>query len=193
MKKKILIYFFIILLIGLVAAAYNLDRIDKEKQAMEQEKTKSEHEIPKAEVENLLDLNDYEAEKLGDFKSSYDDKVLLGLEPISICKMYLYSAYTGDYETQYELYTTKEGWVLCSKEEYENIPEEHRMQTEDFKVFNDIYNLNVEIKNQHYGEVAVITWSSQNGYYDEVEGAWVYFFNLMKDNDIWKVSFIPMQ
>jgi hypothetical protein len=193
MKKKILIYFFIILLIGLVAAAYNLDRIDKEKQAMEQEKTKSEHEIPKAEVENLLDLNDYEAEKLGDFKSSYDDKVLLGLEPISICKMYLYSAYTGDYETQYELYTTKEGWVLCSKEEYENIPEEHRMQTEDFKVFNDIYNLNVEIKNQHYGEVAVITWSSQNGYYDEVEGAWVYFFNLMKDNGIWKVGFIPMQ
>jgi hypothetical protein len=193
MKKKILIYFFIILLIGLVAAAYNLDRIDKEKQAMEQEKTKSEHEIPKAEVENLLDLNDYEAEKLGDFKSSYDDKVLLGLEPISICKMYLYSAYTGDYETQYELYTTKEGWVLCSKEEYENIPEEHRMQTEDFKVFNDIYNLNVELKNQHYGEVAVITWSSQNGYYDEVEGAWVYFFNLMKDNGIWKVGFIPMQ
>ena len=193
MKNKFMIFFTIVIIIAMAVGYYNLNIKGQERIKAEQEKMKAEQEISMADVENLLDLNDYETEKINEFKIKYDDKVLLGLEPLSICKMYLYSAYTGDYETQYELYTTKEGWVLCSKEEYENIPEEHRMQTEDFKVFNDIYNLNVELKNQHYGEVAVITWSSQNGYYDEVEGAWVYFFNLMKDNDIWKVSFIPMQ
>ena len=106
--------------------------------------------------------------------------------------MYLYSGYTKDYETQYELYTTKEEWVLWSKEEDENFPQDHRMQGEDFKIFHDIYNLNVGYRNYDYGESAIITWSSKNGYYDD-QGAWEYFFNLTKDNDIWKVSFIPMQ
>lgn len=193
MKDKFIIFFTISIIIALAVGYYNLNIKGQERIRAEQEKMKAEQEISMAEVENLLDLNDYEAEKFKEFKSNYEDKVLLGLEPLSICKMYLYSGYTEDYETQYELYTTKEEWVLWSKEEDENIPEEHRMKIEDFKVFNDVYNLNVELKNQHYGEVAVITWSSQNGYYDEVEGAWVYFFNLMKDNGIWKVGFIPMQ
>lgn len=185
MKNKFMIFFTIVIIIAITVGNYNLN-------IKGHERIKAEQEIPIAEVENLLDLNDSETEKLNEFKANYDDQALLGVEPISICKMYLYSSYIGDYETEYELYTTEEDYVMSSKEEYDNIPEEHRKQGEDFKIFQDIYNLNVEYRNDDYGERAIITWSSNNGYYDD-QGAWEYFFNLTKDDDIWKVSFVPMQ
>lgn len=185
MKNKFVILFTIFIIIAMTVGYYNLN-------IKVQERLKAEQEKPISEVDNLLDLNDRELERLNIFKSNYDDKVLLGLDPLSICKMYLYSGYTEDYETQYELYTTKEEWVLWSKEEDENFPQDHRMQGEDFKIFHDVYDVNVEYRNLDYGERAVITWSSKNGYYDD-QGAWVYFFNLTKDDDIWRVSFIPMQ
>ena len=185
MNKKLTLYFTIIFLIALTAANYY--HMQKAKSI------EAEQENTIIEAENLIDLSEYEAAKLNGFKSSYNDEVLLGLEPLSICKMYLFSGYMGDYETQYEFYTTNEDYVMWSKEDDENIPEEDRMSITDFKVFHDVYDLNVEFKARDYGEEAIITWSSKNGNYDENQEAWVYSFRLIKDNEVWKVAFVPMQ
>ena len=140
--------------------------------------------------EALTDLTTFESLKFEQFRLNYDDEVLLGLEPISICKMYLYASLLGDYETVYELYTTNEEYAMATKEEYLNIRNEHRMS--DFTVFEDIYDLNFEV-NKYNEEHAVITWHSKNGYFDENIGAYIYSFSFIKDGDIWKVSFVPMQ
>ncbi len=138
---------------------------------------------------DLTDLSTYENLKFEEFKLSYDDQVLVGLEPISICKMYLYAALIGDYETEYELYITNEGGFFWSKEEDLKIPIEDHMS--DFTIFEDIYNLKVEINNNE--KHSVILWNSKNGYIDENIYTYIYGFNLQKDGDVWKVSFVPMQ
>ncbi len=140
--------------------------------------------------EDLTDLNTYENLKFEEFRLNYDDKVLLGLEPISICKMYLYASLIKDYDTVYELYTTNEEGFFWTKEEDMNIPIIERMS--DFTVVEDVYNLKFEI-NKSDDENAVITWNSKNGYFDENIGAHIYGFSFVKDGDVWKVSFLPMQ
>jgi hypothetical protein len=65
---------------------------------------------------DLTDLTTYENLKFEEFKLNYDDKILIGLKPISICKMYLFASLTKDYETQYELYTSnKDGFFNFSR------------------------------------------------------------------------------
>jgi|LGOV01.1.fsa_nt_gb hypothetical protein len=140
--------------------------------------------------EDLTDLSTYESLKFEEFRLNYDDKVLIGLEPISICKMYLYASLIKDYETVYELYTTNEGGFFWSKEEGMNIPIKDRMS--DFSIVEDVYNLKV-IVNEDNKEYATIIWYSENGYNDENIGAYNNGFNLQKDGDVWKVSFVPMQ
>jgi len=50
--------------------------------------------------EDLTDLTSFESLKFEEFRNNYDDQVLKGLAPISICKMYLYASQIKDYETQ---------------------------------------------------------------------------------------------
>lgn len=133
--------------------------------------------------EDLTDLNTYESIKFEEFRLSYDDEFLIDLDPISICKMYLYASLIKDYETQYELYTTNEGGFFWSKEEDLNIPNKRRMS--DYTMFEDVYNLNVELKGENE-DLATITWFSKNRVY--ING-----FSLQKHGDVWKVSFVPMQ
>lgn len=139
---------------------------------------------------DLTQLTLYEQEKYEEFKSSYIDDVLVGLKPISICKMYLHASLVKDYETEYELYTTNEAYVLWSKEEDNKIPNEHRLQ--EFDVYKDIYDVGI-IFSESNSEQATITWKSKNGYVDEKLGAITYGFSLVKDGDVWKVNFLPMQ
>ncbi len=116
------------------------------------------------EYEDLTDLSTYESLKFDEFKLNYDDKVLLGLKPISICKMFLHASLIKDYDTEYELYTTNGEGFFISKEEYMNIPINERMS--DFTVVEDVHNLKVEI-NKYDKEYATIIWNSKNGYSDE--------------------------
>ena len=94
------------------------------------EALKAQNDELKGEIsrlDELVNLNEshgdftqltlYEQEKYEEFKSSYNDDILAGLKPISICKMYLHASVVKDYETEYELYTTNEAYVLWSKEE----------------------------------------------------------------------------
>ena len=185
MNKKMILYVTIIFLITLTAANYY--HIQKAKSI------EAEQENTIIEAENLINLSEYETAKLNEFKSSYDDEVLLDLEALSVCKMYLFSGYMGDYETQYEFYTRNEDYVMWSKEEDENIPKEDRMSVKDFEIFYDVYDLNVEYIDRDNWTEAIITWSSKNGHYDENQEAWVYSFRLIKDNEVWKVAFVPMQ
>ncbi len=138
---------------------------------------------------DLIDLDYYEQKKYEEFKLSYDDYVLIDLQPISICKMYLYASLVEDYDMVYELYTTNDEYVHWTKEEDQNIPQEHRRQ--DFTIFKDVYDLNVNYS-QFDEEHATITWKSKNGYIEEQE-MFTYIFTLIKDADVWKVNFLPMQ
>ena len=140
--------------------------------------------------EDLTDLNAYEYSKFNEFKLNYDDRVLLDLEPLSICKMYLYASCIKDFATSYELHTTNKDGLFWSKEEEMNIPLKDRRS--DFKIFEDIYGLKVEIRGDNE-ENAIISWFSKNGYYDESIGANKYCFRLEKDEENWRVPFLPMQ
>ena len=91
--------------------------------------------------EDLTDLTFFESFKFEEFRNNYDNEVLNGLTPISICKMYLHASLIKDYESQYEFYTTNENGWFWTKEEDEMIPSSDRIS--DFSIFEDIYNLNM--------------------------------------------------
>ncbi len=130
-------------------------------------------------------MTDDELRLYDSFKEEYNDEMLRAVEPFAIMKFYLHSGYLKDYETEYELYVEHEDSDMSwTKEEHFNIPERDRMK--DYGVFEEAYNVEVEIE----GNYAVIKWNSD---YDNEEN-FKYGFSLVKnDDDIWKVSFIPMQ
>lgn len=182
MKTKLIAYFTVIFLIVLTVTGYN--------QMIKAKTEKFEQNTQRPIIRSLLELTAYEDSKLGDFRQNYEDKTLKDLDPLSVCKMYLYSALIGDYETQYELYTTNEGYVMWSKEEDLAFPKKDRIK--DFEKYKDVHDIEVKY-GKNYEEEAIISWSSENGYVDEEHGPWNYEFRLIKDGDIWKVSFMPMQ
>ena len=61
----------------------------------------------------------------------------------------------------------------------------------DFKIFEAVYNINTEI-NTYNEEHAMISWKSRYGHVSEEVGAFTYGFSLIKDGEVWKVSFAPM-
>lgn len=138
---------------------------------------------------DLTQLSNLESQRLEAFKKDYDDELLVDLELLSICKMYFYSWMIGDYETQYELHTTNEEYVMMSKEEFISNRIENKMT--DFKIFEAVYNIKTEI-NTYNEEHAMISWKSRYGHVSEGVGAYTYGFSLIKDGEIWKTSFAPM-
>lgn len=172
--------------------------LDKDIKALEEENSELKREI--SGLETLVNLNDSngdltdltlsEEARYEEFRASYDDGSLNGLGPLSVCKLYLHASLAEDYETTYELYTKNEKYVQWSKEEDRNFPKSDRMK--DFGVYRDVYDLNIgytESGEKH----AIITWKSRNGYSDEKLGAYTYGFSLVKDGEIWKVNFMPIQ
>lgn len=136
---------------------------------------------------NLLELSNNELDTYNKFKENYDEFILKDLSPLSICKLYLYSLKTKDYITEYELYTKDKDYVLWSKEEHMNIPEEHRLK--DFDIFINAEKLEVNINEK----TAYIIWD----YKKELDASAKPFrvgFSLTKNkNGIWKVNFMPLQ
>lgn len=143
-----------------------------------------------SQTDDLTALTSHEQEAYEEFKASYSDEVLIGSEPLSICKMYLFASLDEDYETAYALHTKKEDTNLWSKEQYMNIPERDRMQT--FEIFRDIYDCDVLIWGDS-DEHATICWKSRNGYADQDLGETTHSFLLTKEDQVWKVNFMPMQ
>ena len=55
---------------------------------------------------------------------------LKGLEPITIAKLYVQAGIDKKYDVKYALYTDREELVLWTKEEDEEIPDNHRTTNE---------------------------------------------------------------
>ncbi|MBS4538254.1 hypothetical protein GOQ27_07250 [Clostridium sp. D2Q-11] len=137
---------------------------------------------------DLLELSEEEMGIYDEFKKNYDESELKGVEPLSICKMYLHAGYNKDYETQYELYIKDEEYVQWSKEEDMEFPEKDRMKS--YEEFQSVENLKVDITEQKH---ANINWDHP----EEVDSdgkPYRFGFNLVKNKDgIWKVHFMPLQ
>lgn len=139
--------------------------------------------------QNLTDLSSYESFKFEQFRQDYDIEVLAELKPVSILRMYLYAKLIEDYETQFELFTTNEEYVLMTKEEF--LANSQSGTPSEMDIFEDVYELKISLSESNE-EHAYISWKSKNGYIDERAGAFIYGFALQKDDNIWKVSFNPM-
>ena len=55
--------------------------------------------------DSLILLSRYEKSILDEFKISYKDEVLHGVDALSICKMYLFAGVSKDYETIDKIYS----------------------------------------------------------------------------------------
>lgn len=139
--------------------------------------------------DDLTDLTTLELKKFDQFKVDYNDDVLVGLDPISIFKLFLFAKFTEDYETQYELFTDNPEYVIVNKEAFLSDPQDRI--TDGKEIFRDIYDLQMEVVESDV-EHANIGWKSKNGYVDENAGAFGYGFALQKDGEVWKVSYMPM-
>ncbi len=135
---------------------------------------------------DLTVLYDFEKEKYEEFRKNYDNSKLKGVEPFTIFKMYLYSAVEKDMETQYELYTDiNPTWTK----------EQHMEMNvmSDFAEFKKTYGVEVIYNTNNEENKATVTWYSENGYVDKDNGPFKYSFGLTKENEIWKVDYMPMQ
>lgn len=137
---------------------------------------------------NFTDLSSFESYKFEEFRQNYDNDILIGLEPLSVFKMFLHAKYIEDYETQYELFTENPEYVTVSKEDFLKEPQDRIPVSKE--IFEDVYEINgiAEYDEEH----VYISWKSKNGYIDESAGAFAYGFALQKDGEVWKVSFNPM-
>lgn len=142
------------------------------------------------DYEDLTVLTEKEKQIYDDFKKDYDTKHLIGLDPVSVMKLYTYANMKADYDTVYELYTKKEEYVLMTKEEHDDLSQ--NIRAGDFDKFKDVYHLKIRLESSNE-EYVTILWKSKNGYVGEDYGAFVYGFSLIKDEDVWKVVFLPMQ
>ncbi|WP_339254384.1 hypothetical protein NSQ43_07445 [Sporosarcina sp. FSL W8-0480] len=131
-------------------------------------------------------LYDFEQKVYDRFKINRDEKELRGLDPISIAKMYVYASYHQDFETEYALYTDREGHIQWSKEEDEEIPLAHRGTPEQtLQTFRNIEKGSFVQTSEYEGYIEFYP----NGDQGEKSG-----FSMIKDEDgIWQVAFLPIQ
>lgn len=135
-----------------------------------------------------FNLNELE-QSIYDQRYNFDESMLLNVDPISIAKLYAYAMFHGDYDFVYDLYTQREGYVSWSKEEDKLIPKEDRGTREQLaNTFNNIENGEFYQQNEDEGYIEFET-----GF--ELEPGIKSGFMLIKnsENDIWKVSFMPIQ
>ena len=131
----------------------------------------------------LFELSTKEEEAYSNFQKDLNLKHLIGLEPISIAKLYVKAGFDKKYDVQYTLYTDREGYVQWSKEEDKKIPESDRGSVEQhIKQFKNI------------DKGTFIQTSDYEGYIKYHSGEGTNGFKMIKNADgIWQVSFLPIQ
>jgi len=93
--------------------------------------------------DDLTDLTSLELKKFDAFKADFNDEVLVGLDPISIFKLFLFAKYTEDYETQYELFTDNPDYVIVNKVEFLKDPQDRIPAGKE--IFRDVFDLHMEV------------------------------------------------
>ncbi|MEK5440648.1 hypothetical protein [Fredinandcohnia sp. FSL W7-1320] len=135
------------------------------------------------EVKNDLELNEVERVAYEEFKLEHDLEAIRTLEPISVAKLYLQANADGDQETSYALYTTREEYVMWSKEEDKKYWEKETRNPESYK--EPFYGLGSGTFHQTNEYQGYISFRNQNGDMG---------FQMVKDeNGVWKVAFMPIQ
>jgi len=132
---------------------------------------------------SLFELTAKEEEVYSVFQKDLNLKHLIGLEPISVAKLYVKAGIDKKYDVQYALYTDREGYVQWSEEEDEKIPDSDRGSKEQtIKKFNNI------------DKGTFIKTSDYRGYIEYDTGEETIGFQMIKnEDDIWQVSFMPIQ
>jgi hypothetical protein len=120
------------------------------------------------------------------FQQDLDEKHLKDLNPISIAKLYIQFQIDKKYDTAYELYTDKEGFVQWTKEDDKKIPESDRGTiTQTLTTYNNIDKGKFILNGENEGYIEFE--ASPNA--DAASG-----FKMIKDEDgIWNVGFMPIQ
>lgn len=134
-------------------------------------------------VSSFFELTEQEEEAYLLFQQQLDTNHLLGLDPISIAKLYVQAGFEKKYDIQYALYTDREEFIQWTKEEHENIPERDRGTTEQhIKKFSNM-DKGQFIKTHDYGGVIE---------YDSVDGP-MSFQMIQNEDGVWQVAFMPLQ
>lgn len=144
-------------------------------------------------VSNLLDLDKKEMKVYESFKNDHSESHLKGLEPLSICKIYLYASSKKDYETEYELYIKDDEHRLWTKAEHLRWSKEEEDIPFEKSMFEDVEEL--ELSYSEDERSCTISWISKHDEFMDDDGNYFRFsFYLIKNRyGVWKVSFMPMQ
>lgn len=117
-----------------------------------------------------------------------DKQKLIGLEPLTVAKLYVQASYDQQHDLQYFLYTTREGHVQWTKEE-----QDQDLQKQDASnLANELENSKRLFKNIEKG--SFVSTSDYEGYIKyEKDGDKDAGFQMVQDEDgIWKVAFMPI-
>lgn len=147
---------------------------------------------------NLLELDKDEEDIYNKFSEKYDDNILRGVDPLAICKMYLFAHKIKDYETAYELYFIENPDVRPSKEDYLAMTNEESLT--DLDLFCRVEDVGVKKTK----EEAIVNWKYSDKLgsisFNNKEKKGRYSFNKEKSfylrtkgQGLWKVRFMPMQ
>ncbi|MBY0147536.1 RNA polymerase subunit sigma [Neobacillus niacini] len=124
---------------------------------------------------NLFELSAKEEVGYRNFQNDVNLKHLVGLESISIAKLYLKAGFDKKYEVQYALYTDREGYVQWSNEEDKNIPEADRGSDEqNIKRFKNIDKGAIVQTSDYEGFIEYDSGEGTNGFQmiKNEEGVW---------------------
>ena len=136
--------------------------------------------------DGVFELTPEELAAYENFSSDYDTAHLKDLEPISVAKLYVWAGYNQNYEVEYELLTDREEYIMWSKEEHLDIPDEHRTKPED----SIIFFRNIDAGEFHTGDDPFGGVSFRHA--DGPEGK--ARVNMIQNEDgIWQVGFLPLQ
>jgi pimeloyl-ACP methyl ester carboxylesterase len=134
-------------------------------------------------------LTESEQQIYDELLQKLDKQKLVGLEPLSVAKLYVQASYDLQYDLQYFLYTTREGHVQWTKGEHNQ-----DLQKQDTSsVANELEKSKRLFQNIEKG--TFVPTSDYEGYIKyEKDGDDNAGFQMVQDEDgIWKVAFMPTQ
>lgn len=136
------------------------------------------------QTSNPFNLNEDELKLYESLKLHTDESLLQHVEPLTVAKLYVFSEYDSNFDVSYALYTQREGHIMWTKEEDQQIPKEHRKTKEKIIAM---------FKNIEKG--TFIETSEYEGYieYTNIEGQLAFFSMIKDESGIWKVAFMPIQ
>lgn len=115
----------------------------------------------------------------------------MGLQPLTVCKLYIHSGHIQDYETQYAFYIQDEMYLGWTKEEHmRGFSRKEKSQKKEEIMGAE----NLRVYYTQDSNKANITWTHGDEERDANGNLFEYHFSLVKNKDgIWKVKFLPMQ